>query len=92
MKAYNFVWVFVGENAKFPAALFNNLQDAEFWIEKNDATGILTKYPLDISIYDWCIENSYFKPKKEHEYSARFIQSFSSASQEHFHYENGNKV
>lgn len=91
MTIYSCVWVFMGEAAKFPSALFNNFQMAELWIEKHKANGLLTKYPLDISVYDWCIENSYFHPKKEHEFSTKFIQNFSSASQEHFHYENGTR-
>lgn len=62
---------------------------AENVIRKNKLTGILTKYPLDVFIYDWAIENNYFTPKKDSEETIEFKQKFTSSSQEHFHYEAG---
>ena len=52
-------------------------------------SGTLTCYPVDTGVYDWALQNSFFKPKNEEQQAAKFIQKFSSASQEHFHYEDG---
>jgi hypothetical protein len=54
-------------------------------------TGILTRYPLDISAYDWALETGAFRVKKPEQSSAEFIQKFTSASQEHYHYDPHNR-
>ena len=86
-----YIWIFSGSNSQFPSAVFEDLKKAEKWIKEHSLSGALTKYPIDQGVYEWAISNNYFSPKKEHERSPKFIQSFSSASQEHYHYENGNK-
>lgn len=83
------VWVFCGSESSFPSAIFIDIEKAELWIKKNKITGVLTNYPLDEDLYSWAIRKEFFTPKKEHEFSSEFIQKFSSASQEHFHYEDG---
>lgn len=83
------VWVFNGAEGRFPSAIFEERADAEKWIEINALTGVLTKYPLGISVYEWAIENGHFRVKNEKEKSSAFIQKFSSAAQEHIHFENG---
>ncbi|MBI1281300.1 MAG: hypothetical protein GC179_24445 [Anaerolineaceae bacterium] len=83
------VWLFNGTNAQFPSGIFSSRERAEEWIQKHRLSGILTKYPVDISVYDWAIENGLFRVKDEEKKTANFIQRFSSASQEHYHYENG---
>lgn len=89
MSNHRFVWVFNGETGNFPSALFSERKLAEEWITQHKLTGTLTAYPVDISAYQWCLENDYFTPKKESHSSAEFIANFSSASQEHYHYEQG---
>ncbi|MFJ3449066.1 hypothetical protein ACIPM0_12685 [Pseudomonas sichuanensis] len=83
------VWVFNGAEARFPCAVFLELGDAEEWIKDNGLSGVLTKYPVGISVYDWAVINGHFCIKNEKEKSSVFIQEFSSAAQEHFHFENG---
>jgi len=83
----NAVWVFNGNGGRFPAAVFTTKELAEEWIDSNGVTGVLTQYPLDISAYDWCIAKGFFEPKTEEQKQPKFIQRFSSASQEHYHYE-----
>ena len=85
------VWIFNGGENSFPSAVFTARATAEHWIRKLSLSGTLTCCPVDISVYDWVIEKDYFKPKKEYQSSPRFIQSFSSAYMEHFHYENGER-
>lgn len=89
MDQINEVWVFNGANSRFPSAIFTNKKNAEDWISKHVLSGILTLYPLNQSVYEWAVTNKYFAPKSAKESSPEFIQKFSSASQEHFHYENG---
>jgi hypothetical protein len=90
MANFSFVWVFNGEKGNLPSAIFSKRELAEEWIKRHRLTGVLTAYPLDISVYDWAISNGFFTPKRENHFSAEFISGFSSASQEHYHYENGN--
>jgi hypothetical protein len=81
------VWVFNGNRNRFPSAVFTERHLAEAWIQKNRLEGTLTAYPLNISIYDWAIEKEYFTPEKDEQSSPNFIANFSSASQEHYHFE-----
>ena len=85
------VWIFKGPKPipGFPSAVFSSFSLAEDWIKEKQATGTLTEYPLDRGVYDWAIENKYFEPKKDEHISSSFIENFSSASQRHYHYENG---
>lgn len=85
------VWVFNGANSRFPSGVFVDIEIAEAWIGENRLTGVLTNYPVNKSIYDWATEKGFFSPKKEEQKSPEFIGKFSSASQEHFHYEDGKK-
>lgn len=83
------VWIFNSAESRFPSAVFKNRTDAENWIVKMKLTGALTKYPVGISVYDWAIENGHFKVRTERDSSPSFVQKFSSAAQEHIHFENG---
>lgn len=83
------VWVFNGAEGRFPSAIFEERADAEKWIERNALSGVLTKYPVGVSVYEWAMENGHFRVKNEKEKSPAFIQKFSSAAQEHIHFENG---
>lgn len=85
----SFVWIFNGLKARFPSGVFTDREAAERWIEQHGLSGTLTAYPLDVGIYDWAVKIGYFKPKRDDQHTAEFIQRFSSASQEHYHYENG---
>jgi len=85
----NSVWVFHGANARFSSGVFSSLDKAAEWIKKNRLSGILTEYQIDESPYDWAISNNFFEPKRLEQTEAGFIQKFTSASQEHYHFENG---
>ncbi len=82
------VWVFNG-GGRFPAAVFTTREKAEAWITANRIGGTLTKYPLDVSVYDWAQSGGYFVPKRDDQRTPQFIGQFSSASQEHYHYDSG---
>jgi len=85
----NEVWVFNGDGGTFPAGVFATKEEAEAWIAANKLSGCLTKYPVGVSVYDWVIAQGYWAPEEEHQSEARFIQRFSSAHLEHYHYEAG---
>jgi hypothetical protein len=89
-KSIESVWVFNGQGGKFPGGVFVDKRDAERWIYDHKLTGVLTLYPLNEGIYEWAIKKGYFKPQKEKQMLANFIGAFSSASQEHYHYLDGN--
>ncbi|MEP2653418.1 MAG: hypothetical protein ABJH06_15660 [Paraglaciecola sp.] len=87
------VWVFNKNNANFSGGVFNELVLAEIWIKDNLLSGIFTKYPLNQGVFDWAVENNMHSIKQEKLAEKRkqpnFIGGFTSASQEHYHYENG---
>ncbi|PWG77923.1 DUF7710 domain-containing protein [Pararcticibacter amylolyticus] len=85
------IWLFHGSGGRFASAVFTSVDKAEAWIRKYKLDGILTEYPLDVGVYDWSIENGIFDIKKEEHTTSIFIQKFTSAGQEHFHYENGKR-
>jgi hypothetical protein len=83
------VWVFCGTKASFPSGVFHTKEQAEAWIAENRLSGTLTQYPVGIGAYHWAVQEGFFKPKKPEHSLPGFIGSFSSASQEHYHYEDG---
>ena len=86
------VWVFHANEGHLTSAVFTKESLAEAWIKKHSLSGILTEYPLDTGVYEWAISKGFFKPKQSYQQSAKFIGTFTSASQRHDHFENGAKV
>lgn len=84
------VWVFTGPRAQFPSGIFSEREKAEQWIRQHRLNGTLTAYPMDVGVYDWAVSAGLFTAHRDDQRSSDFIQRFSSASQEHYHYENGN--
>jgi hypothetical protein len=82
------VWVFNG-GGDVPAGVFTTRELAEAWIASHKLTGVLTKYPLDVGLYEWAIGCGAFKPKRPDQSAPQFIGRFSSASLEHYHYSGG---
>lgn len=81
------VWVFNGAKANFPAGIFTSRENAEAWINAYNLEGTLTLYPLDQSAYDHAIAKGWFNPTSPHHALPEFVQRFTCASQEHYHYE-----
>ena len=79
------VWIFTKAGARFPAGVFSQREKAEHWIRKHESSGTLAAYPVDVGLYDWVIGTGTRWPQR----AAEYIRCFSSASQEHYHYENG---
>jgi hypothetical protein len=88
----DFIWIFNGAGAQFPAGAFGTLQNAEKWIATHHLSGVLTKYPVDSGAYDWALLQGLFKPTNPEHSSAAFIQKFGCASFEHYHFENGRRA
>ena len=84
----DFVWVFHGEKARFSSGVFSELEIAKHWIETNKLSGILTKYPVNKSCYEWAIDQKVYEPK-ESDRMAKKMESFTSHGQEHYHFSNG---
>lgn len=84
---YETVWVFNGVRNHFSSGVFRSKRQAEDWINRPALVGTLTEYPLDVGIYEWAIQSGAFVPKHEHHHSPGFIGNFSSAAQQHIHYE-----
>jgi hypothetical protein len=85
------VWVFNSGGGRFAGGIFTSREAAEAWIAANRLTGVLTLYPTDTGVYDWAIRQGLFTPTKDHESTPEFIGSFTTASQDHYHYEDGDR-
>ncbi len=89
------VWIFVGAVSGRPGGVFTSLELAEQWIHQNKLSGTLSAYPVDQGCLDWAIENQVTNLKAEKLEAKRvdpdFVGGFSTASQEHYHYENGSR-
>lgn len=88
----NFVWIFNGGKGRFAGGVFSSALTAEHWIQTNQLTGVLTRYPLDVGSFDWAKQQGLVSDKLLERADSDFIGSFSSASFEHFHYENGERA
>lgn len=87
-----FVWIF-NNHSSLSGGVFSQLEKAEHWILTNKLSGMLTQYPLDTGVWDWAKENDLHNIKAEKvaikSQDADFIAGFTTASQEHYHYEDG---
>lgn len=84
-----YVWVFTGESG-VAVGVFAQKGEAEMQIEAFRLTGMLTRYPVGMFAIDWAMEKGSFTPKSEESLS-RKRGSFTSASMEHYHYEEGHE-
>ena len=86
----DYIWIFKGSGkTEFPSAVFSKKSNAIKWIAENELTGVLTKYPIDIPLFEWAIENDYFTPKNELQRNAKAIENFNSAYVEQYHFKKG---
>ena len=87
------IWVFTTAQGRFPGGVFSTLERAELWIAQHCLTGTLTAYPLDQGTLDWAIATGVTNLRadklEQKRHNPSFIGSFSTASQEHYHYEDG---
>jgi len=84
---HEFVYIFHGEGAKFAASIYSDLASAKRDLYRLKLTGILTIYPVGKTIFDYVVEEGLFSPKDDK--TSKYIQCFSSAYLEHYHFENG---
>ena len=84
-----FVWIFNGDGAKLASGVFSDRASAEAWIHERGMTGLLTRYPLGTGVFEWAVSEGLFTPKRDHHSSASFVQRFTSAAMEHYHYLDG---
>ena len=89
----DFVWVFNQAQNGFAGEVFTQLEMAEIWISQQKLSGIITKYHLDTGVLEWDLDNGVFSPPKEQlelkMKNPNFVGGFTSACQEHYHYEGG---
>ena len=90
--ADNRIWVFQGSGSRNVSACFSGKENAEHWIQQYALSGLLTAYPIDQPVYDWAVQSQIIRPTKDEQQTARFIQNFSSAHLEHYHYEAGKEA
>ena len=78
-------------NAKSPpGGAFSSRAAAESWIRARRLSGILTAFPLDEGSYDWAMRMDFVTGRaREQGDDPKFVATFSSACQDHFHYVEG---
>jgi len=87
------VWIFNGAHAPFPSGVFTSRALAEAWIARYRLTGTLTAYPLDEGAFDWALRTGAVTGRaRERANEPEFVAAFSSAVQDHHHYEGGQAV
>jgi len=88
------IWCFNG-SSQFPGGVFDDLELARTWIERNKLSGVLTGYPLNAGVFDWALEQGHLSPAlklKAERNGPDFVGGFTSASQPHFHFEAGKQA
>ena len=89
------VWIFSGAGGRFPGGVFSDLGKASAWIAQNKLTGVLTVYPLDEGCFDWALTNDCtnlsVSKQSVKAVDPAFVGSFTTASQEHYHFKNGHR-
>jgi hypothetical protein len=80
------VWIFQGDGARLPSAVFPTRSAAETWIKAHRLSGLLTEYPLGESVYDWAVRHGHFVPRTPEHSSAKFVAGFTSAHLPHAHF------
>ena len=84
------VWIFVSTGAQFPGGVFTSRARAEAWISERRLDGVLTAYPLDEGAFDWALRAGAVTGRaRERGNEPEFVGGFTSAVQEHYHYEDG---
>ena len=84
------LWIFNGTNSQFPGGVFTSRELAETWIRTRRLSGTLTAYPIDEGCFDWALRVGAVTGRaRERGNEPGFVGSFSSAVQEHYHYEEG---
>ncbi|MCP4457115.1 MAG: hypothetical protein GY816_03660 [Cytophagales bacterium] len=95
MKPRKTIWVFNGAGGQLSGGIFEDIIDAESWISQNSLTGMLTEYPVNIGVFDWAEQEDLVNMRTEKLAEKRtdpnFIGSFTTASMNHFHYEDGKR-
>ncbi len=81
------VWVFNANRSNFPNAVFTTKSKAELWVRVSKASGVLTKYPLDISVSKWALDKGFIEPKTSS--STENELNNCTAFLEHIHYSEG---
>lgn len=89
------IWLFNGPINLLSGGIFEELEIAEKWIDKNSLTGMLTKYPINIGVFDWAELEGLITMTKEELIERRkepnFIGSFTIAFMTHYHYKDGKR-
>lgn len=86
------VWVFNATAGGFASGIFTSKQLAEDWILTHRLSGLLTAYPLDEGCFDWATRHKLVTGRaRERGDDPRFVGAFTSAAQDHEHYEDGQR-
>ena len=89
------VWVFLDGVSQAPGGLFTTREKGEVWIRQHKLSGSLSAFPIVEGCFDWADRVGAVNMKPEKLALKRgdpfFIGSFTTVSQEHYHYKEGNE-
>lgn len=90
------VWVFNGSRRRkpfnMPSGVFTSVQVAEAWIKSHSCSGVLSQYPVNISTFDWAMQEGHFVPAEPEHLSSTFIESFMTTGLPCYRYEDGRRI
>ena len=79
------VWIFNGGETGLPSGVFVSRKQAEDCIARLKLSGLLTKYPVGITVYEWAEENNLLPRKRGN----LCPSDFTTGALEHYHYLRG---
>ena len=82
----NYIWLIQSSENLNVIGCFMRKHEAETYIFENNLKCMLTKYPINMSVYDWAIQNNFWQPKNDLQKNSKFRAKFNSAYLEHDHY------
>ena len=84
------IWLFHAEGGRFAGGAFTTREKAEAWIAARRLSGVLTAYPVDEGCFDWAHRVGAVTGRaRDRGDDPKFVGSFATAVQDHFHYTNG---
>lgn len=91
MNDFEYIWIFMGARGWTPAGVFSDYDKAVAWIAEHRLSGYLGKFPVDISVFDWAVQNGFYVPKEARDKDSTAIARFGTAALKHEHYYDGHR-
>lgn len=82
----DYIWIIQSSENLNVIGCFIQKSEAERYIIEHKLQCILTKYPVNMTVYDWVIKEDFWQPRNDLQKNSKFREKFTSAYLEHEHY------